>query len=274
MTPVHIPLKKRWRFLTKQPTRLVFAPFDLARYALTGALSCNHHHLLVACMPKSGSTFLSAALANLPGFQGIGLTPGYGRREQELDTLSMLFYHRTNYVAQQHVRYSGSMEVWRQSLGIKPIVLVRDIFDVIPSLRDHFRREDTVGPMGYVTQEMVGWEDSKLDYFIATMLIPWYFNFYRSWLDCENMLMVRYEDINADPASVVGRIVDHYGLGFSRETIESAVNKAQGGLTRKNQAIVGRGQNLSEEVKARIYEMADFYPGVDFSPIGIIRWPD
>lgn len=271
MTPVHIPLKKRWRFLTKQPTRLIFSPFDLARYVLTGTLSCSHHHLLVACMPKSGSTFLSAALANLPGFQGVGLSPGYGRREQELDPLLMLFNHRTNYVAQQHVRYSATTEMWRQNFGIKPVVLVRGIFDVIPSIRDHFRREDTVAPMGYVTQEMAEWEDSKLDYFIATMLIPWYFNFYRSWLDCKDKLMVRYEDLNADSVSVVRRIVEHHGLGFSRETIESAVNKAQGGFTRRNQAIVGRGQGLGEEVKARIYEMADFYPGVDFSPIGIIR---
>jgi len=128
-----------------------------------------------------------------------------------------------------------------------------------------------VAPMGYATQAMCEWEDAKLDAFIVTMLIPWYFNFYCSWLDCENKLIVRYEDINADPIPVVEQIASYCGLSFSREAIECASNKAQNSATRKNQAVIGRGQSLNAELKDRIYEMAAFYPGVDFAPIGIIR---
>lgn len=40
--------------------------------------------VLVACMPKSGSTYLSGAIEALPGFIRAHLVPGYGRREQEL----------------------------------------------------------------------------------------------------------------------------------------------------------------------------------------------
>ncbi|MEM8662881.1 MAG: hypothetical protein AAGF49_02005, partial [Pseudomonadota bacterium] len=41
-------------------------------------------HILLACMPKSGSTFLAQILINMPGMRRERLVPDFERREQEL----------------------------------------------------------------------------------------------------------------------------------------------------------------------------------------------
>jgi hypothetical protein len=64
-------------------------------------------HFMVACMPKSGSTFFSTALAEYPGFRNISLVPDYGHREQELCQIQLSRYDRVSYVAQHHIRNSA-----------------------------------------------------------------------------------------------------------------------------------------------------------------------
>jgi hypothetical protein len=57
-------------------------------------------HFLVACMPKSGSTFLTEALASLPGFKRAVLVPQHGRREQELERRQLQKYWFAKYATQ------------------------------------------------------------------------------------------------------------------------------------------------------------------------------
>ena len=57
-------------------------------------------HVLIACMPKSGSTFLAIALAAYVGTRK-RLIPTYGHREQELCELRLIRYNMRSYVSQQ-----------------------------------------------------------------------------------------------------------------------------------------------------------------------------
>ncbi len=239
------------------------------RFVMNRPMESKCHHLLVACMPKSGSTFLSTVLGNLPGMQVVSLVPGFDRREQELDISLLHAMHSLNYVAQQHIRYSLPTEKMLRHFGIKPIVLVRNLFDVVMSIRDHFRNESIEGSMAYVVPEMKDWEDPQLERFIVQMMIPWYFNFYMSWMSCESKHLVRYEDLVQSPESVVADICDRMSLSASQESIEQAIKISEHSPIRKNQGIAGRGEKLDEENKRLIRAMASFYKGVDFSPIGI-----
>src|SRR5689334_12918426 len=119
-----------------------------------GSPGANSRAVLVACMPKSGSTFLSAALANLPGFRREHVVPSYGRREQELSeaeivrafgatqTLRRAFDHGVMssphrpkaWVAQHHVKHNHETQTLLDRYGIVPVCLVRNIYDIVVSL--------------------------------------------------------------------------------------------------------------------------------------------
>lgn len=250
-------------------TRRLFSLYDLARLDTLGNASVNNKHFLIACMPKSGSTYLSSIISNLQGFSRVSLVPNYDRREQELDYLSLAYCNRLDYVAQHHVRWSNTLSNQLSEFSLKPVVLVRNIFDACVSMRDHYRREEPINSMAWANQEMVSWKDEKLDLFLASMVIPWYLSFYVGWLECENKCVVNYEDLAMDPVRVVAEIFDYYAVDASRDDIAAALDVTSAQNTRKNKAVQGRGSLLSDAAKARIYELAAFYSGYDLGPIGI-----
>ena len=63
-------------------------------------------HVLVAAMPKSGSSLLIRLVAELPGFQRIAVVRGHDRRENELALDPLVRAHGRDWVAQAHVRHS------------------------------------------------------------------------------------------------------------------------------------------------------------------------
>lgn len=239
-------------------------------------LLCDKRHILVACLPKSGSTWLSEILSRLPSFARVDLVPFFDRREQELAFERMLVAHHLDYVAQHHCRYSQATDRCLRTFSIKPVVLVRDIFDCMVSLKDHMDRGAAdpaarVGPVAYVPDAYYAWPDEARLNFIVDMCAPWYFNFVVSWLDCHDAVWVRYEDLLADPRLTVARIADSLAISVGDEAVDGALAAAAAAPTRRNVAKAGRGGTLSARQRRHIEQMASYYPGRDFSAIGIGR---
>jgi hypothetical protein len=228
------------------------------------------HAVLLACMPKSGSTYLRQIFTQLPGFSGTSLVPGYGRREQELSR--ELLVEQTaqpgSFVAQLHVRYSGVTADYIAEFGLKPVVLVRNIFDITVSLMD-FMRGAPVNPVAVIPPAFADWDDEQAATFITTMYIPWYFNFFLSWQYCSDKALVTYEELIADPVETVAHICARLGIAVDGGDVARAVPAARAGETRLNEGITGRGDSLPEAAKQRIRKMASFYAGRDFSQIGL-----
>lgn len=247
---------------------------ELFEYCRRGMLNGKHNekqkiHLLVACMPKSGSTYLSAILSNLEGFQQGILVLSAGRREQELDVLELVHNDDMSYVAQHHVRYSQGTKELLERFDVKPIVLVRNVYDAMVSIRDHFRNESTEKPMGYAFPYMKDWPDEKLEEFIVDIFMPWYLNFFLTWKECNNSCWLTYEELIAVPHVTLDKINRHFSLGINEKDISQAIERAGTGFTRKNVGKAGRGELLNGYCKQRIERMAKYYDGVDFSLIGI-----
>jgi len=248
----------------------------LLRSFAVDTLPCDSHHILVACFPKSGSTWLSEVLSTLPGFAKIDLVPVYDRREQELAFERLLVAHHLDYVAQHHCRYSLATEHCLRAFSLRPVVLVRNIFDCVVSLKDHIDRgthdpATRIGPLAHVPDAYYGFsQEARLD-FVVDMCAPWYFNFFIGWQGCKEGLWVRYEDMLADPHATVRRITETFEIGASDAAIDAALATAAHRPTRRNVAVTGRGQTLSAAQRRRIEQFASYYPVRDFSLIGIAR---
>jgi hypothetical protein len=225
--------------------------------------------ILLACFPKSGSTFTSNVIAQKDGFRKVDLVPAYGNREQELD-IRYLYKHRNiNFVAQHHIKNSMHLEELLQQYNVKPIILVRNIYDCIVSNADHFRNEGITW-FGVINEEHLKLADEQLYSIIADLLAPWYISFYVSWkMSSIEPLIIKYEDMINDPENYFKKIFDAVDINITSKDTTELIGKAQGKYNRFNKGIKGRGDSVPPEVKKHIERLASHYPTVDFSDIGI-----
>ena len=255
----------------------------------TGKKPQKNVRVIVACMPKSGSTYLTTLLASMPGMRRAILVNGFKRREQEIcrstlrdvnletDILRRLWRHKAlvatarplGFVSQLHVRYSEPTANILAENDIVPLVLVRNIFDIIVSVRDHYRQTAVFMSMGYVNDDMKQWPDERLHEFIADMVVPWYFNFYMCWQECPNKKLVTYEALTSKLAPTLREITAFASIPRPELSIKEAVEKTAQADTRQNKAVSGRGEELEQSVKDKVRRLADYYPHVDFSPMGL-----
>jgi uncharacterized membrane protein YkvA (DUF1232 family) len=218
-------------------------------------------HILIACMPKSGSTFLTNVIAELPGFRRAELTPVYGRREQELDEFCLQQVDRSDFVAQNHVRNSEWTAMMCRDYGLTPVVLVRSLLDVIVSLRDHIRKESHVWPIFFAGARHAQMDDAGLELMIARLALPWYMNFYMGWREAPDALVIAYEDLAEAPAPVIAKVMAFCGAPAAPEAIEAAIVRVRAdGPNRFNVGQAGRGRSLRPDAVRAVLEMLDFYP--------------
>ncbi len=233
--------------------------------------------ILIACMPKSGSTYLANALAAATGYPMHPLVYIHERNEQDLYLPELLRTLNQPIVTQQHVRATlGNLELI-QLFHLRPVILVRNLFDVVVSLYDHLHHDDFRVPMANVTPEFFELsEKRKLDA-IIDLHLPWYFSFFTSWATPQPSLpclvhWVTYEALQASPHTTVQGILAFANQTLTMDQVERAIALARQSKTRFNQGKTGRGQEiLSREQQQRILEYIDYYPSVDFSLIGLSR---
>ena len=212
-------------------------------------------------MPKSGSTFLSNVIGDLPGFRKVVLVPDHDRREQELSRRQLVRANRYNYVAQHHVRHSSWTERMCQRYSLTPVVLVRSLFDVVVSLRDHIRNESHRFPMMYLEKHHLELRDPQLEAMIATFAIPWYLNFYMGWRGVASAKIIMYEDLVAAPLDAVGAVLEFAGVKADRAQIGQSIDRVtDSGRYRLNVGTPGRGSGLQTDTFDAIWRMVELYP--------------
>lgn len=211
-------------------------------------------------------------VSEIGGFQKVSLVPAYGTREQELSAGKCHKFRNSNFIAQHHVRYSDYTHSLISRFDLTPVVLVRDIFDTVVSLRDHIRKESPVWPMASVTEEHANLPDSDLERLIVDLLVPWYVNFYVGWaMSPVNYLLVRYEDVVNNPSGSIEEILRASGYYPRRQEVPRALEKVKsGGLSHRfNVGKTGRGTDLNSGAVEHVKRLTSYYPSIDFSPMGV-----
>lgn len=231
-------------------------------------------HIFIACMPKSGSTFLKMAFIALTGWREELLTYAYMQNEGDLYLPHLHAVARQDTVTQLHCRATTPNVQMMQAFGIRPVVLMRNLFDAIVSYTDFFDGGATVntffaGRWGSLSRER------RIDLVIDNF-VPWYTAFFASWADVKSKKQLdchflRYEDMIADKSKTIERLSKFYHLDKSPEECATAHRRveAEKDMIRFNKGKAGRGDELSDKQKARIRELAGYYPDIDFSPVGL-----
>lgn len=226
----------------------------------------NAPKLLLACMPKSGSTWLTMALEDALGLPPMRCYLEADRNEQELDAVALFqAWGRRVLFVQQHIRYSRITLNLCRAFSTKIVVLTRRLDDVAVSLCDHVEKESPECAMFYTEAEWFSRRsvEERLD-LVIDHAMPWYLNFVVGWLRAMErhggeILHVTYEDLVIDGAGCLDRIAGFYGADLGSRAAE-ALDRRVG--TRFNQGRVGRGREvLSASQQARLRDLARHYSG-------------
>jgi uncharacterized membrane protein YkvA (DUF1232 family) len=218
--------------------------------------------ILLACMPKSGSTFLTDVIESLPDFKRAKLSPSpSGGRQPELDEARLKAAGHGSFIAQEHVLYSDWTAKMCNDFALKPVVLVRSLPDAIVSICDHIRREGGARHLCLADPRAAGVDDATLEAMLAHFRAPWYVNFYMSWRMVRSKLMISYEELIDNPETTVGKIVDFAGASVTNRAIARAVGEVRDRRqSRLNVGVDGRGAKLKPEILRELAGLFDFFP--------------
>src|SRR5215472_4334567 len=97
--------------------------------------------IVVAAAPKAGSTFLVNTLMRITGLRGFRLCAAYSTNEHDLYLPALCLMNRYGCVSQLHMKGTFHNAALMRSFGIRPIILVRRIADIVVSLQHDMRKK-------------------------------------------------------------------------------------------------------------------------------------
>ena len=238
-------------------------------------------YIFLATMPKSASTFLHRALVQLTGFESAYFASAYYNIEQELYRPYLIDYFDVPCVTQQHTRPNRiNIDLFRE-FGIRPIVLVRDIPDVLVSMRDHILNERPDNLPGlHVPAEFESLNAKRQLEFVVAGMGPWLISFYAAWDEVRRSgeletHWLHFRDVVADWPAALKVVTDFHGIHHSDAECQAAVEslrKREQSQLRINKGVSGRGTDeISAASIAELERYAACFPATDFTPVGIGR---
>ena len=187
--------------------------------------------LLIAGLPKSGTTWLETMLASYPGFHTLLIPEATGYELQHggshgYDLPPDIFSRMKNklVVSKMHIHGSDHNVQLIHGADIRYVVLFRDLRDV--SVSYYFYVRQTPWHPGFEKYRGLNVEQG-LRLFAEELLVP-----YKEWVntweknrDPRLSLMLKYEDLLADSREKMTQVADHFRLDSSPEIVRRVIEK-------------------------------------------------
>lgn len=213
-------------------------------------------------------------MMDITGYSLVPLMYACEENEQDLYLPALIDARARNTVTQQHLRATTRNIQLLNEFRVRPVVLVRNLFDIVISLRDHIHRESGKCSMFFPGESFAGLSEQEQFDTIIDMALPWYVSFFVSWTEAARrgdipVFWLNYREMMQDKEAVLAQILGFYGLDRYRQAIGKALARAgTGSDTRLNVGVSGRGRaTLSDAQVDRIYRQVSHYPGIDFSAV-------
>lgn len=238
----------------------------------------------IFAMPKSGSTFAMSTISQAVRLAALSLTSvvgnmgasasffGMNGRAQELDELAILLQTargKGSWVAQHHTCFTPYLGLQLKFYGIRPILMIRNVFDAIISMDDMIME---------TRQSGVWWGDAfvlparynelsracRLE-ILAREFGSWLVKFYLSWrrgidLGVVDPLLLRYETDVRDPSIFAAKVAERLALGDGEcRRLAASTAAPQRKTTRFNKGVTGRGAEIPPESRAMLRSYAECF---------------
>jgi len=172
--------------------------------------------IFLGCLPKSGSTWFLRILTELTGYAR--LMPATNKSaEQDLCPHSLRATRHIDGIVQQHARATQHNIACLLQFNIRPVIHVRNIFDVIPSLVDHFNNESRLMCTGWVPKEFESWSRDTQVSFVSRNHSKWILGYLKSWDEAYSekkvpIVWTTYEGLVEDTVNTVMKATENSDL--------------------------------------------------------------
>lgn len=230
--------------------------FPPAQQQLFQALGTRRRAVVMAFPPKAAGTFLRTAVIKAVDGQLVRIVHAQAGRDATpyLPTLVRYFeggITDKTLVTHVHMLALHANLQLMSVFGIKPIIMIRNIPDMLASYWDMLEADDQAlrdGLNCHIPPHFRSMSQNAKADFIIDVLAPWYVNFYAGWLAYAGhasgtVLVTDFRDLKEKPADVVEAVLKHVGLARDRQTCEAAVADAwkKRDTLRFNKGKAGRG---------------------------------
>jgi hypothetical protein len=228
-------------------------------------------HILIACQPKTASTFLVNLIVNCAqNYHDGSFVPAYGDREQLCDEIAIRKATFTfgRVVTHQHVPKSQHLIALTTKYNIQPVILRRNVLDCMVSLHDHIDREGIDGfLLQHITQaEWLALSSEDRYRLLSEYALPWYVNFVASWFDefsnPEVFPALTYSQVTRDPERLAD-VLASAGLKLRVTDLTHHLDSFNNEEVRFNQGVSGRGLEMAGKysfLHTRIEQLCEARP--------------
>jgi len=248
------------------------SPDQLAYFRELGA---RRPAIVMAFPPKAAGTFLRTAVVRATGGDVLRLVYAQGSRDAQLYLPTLVAYYMGGFcpgplVAHIHMQAFPPNLSLLEALGIRPIIMVRSIADMLASYWDML--EGSTAPNQGINCTIPA-DFRELDHgrkadFMVDVIAPWYAGYYATWLDYAarsrgRVCVLDYAGFLESPAEMLMHMLDHAGipktLSQCQDAIQSAWNERI--YLRFNRGVTGRSlQYFSFTQLGRIGKLLSYYP--------------
>ena len=249
-------------------------PAGLGEYL--NALGARRPVVLFAFAPKAAGTFLRSAAIDAIGGQLVRITHAQGGRDAQLYLPILIQYYMGGVcegplVAHVHMQALPANRHFLEILGIRPIIMLRSIPDMLASYWDMLMQSPQARAEGLnclIPPDFADFPDAAKADFMIDIVAPWYVSYYATWLDYVaeapgETCLLRYADMRSDPAAVLESALWHAGLPHTRDECRAALDiawKGRSGL-RFNRGVSGRGKTyFTSDHLDRLARMLSYHP--------------
>lgn len=249
-------------------------PSGLAEYL--HAIGHRRPVLLFAFAPKAAGTFLRSAAIEAVDGQLVRITHAQGGRDAQPYLPVFINYYLGGVcdgvlVTHVHMQALPANRHLLEVLGIRPIVMLRSIPDMLASYWDMLSESAEARAEGLncvIPDAFADFSDAQKADFMLDMIAPWYVSYFATWLEYAreepmDVCVLRYADFVKDPAAVLETALAHADLPRTRAQCQAALDNAWEGRVelRFNKGTSGRGKDyFSPAHLARLAGMLSFYP--------------
>lgn len=178
----------------------------------------NKPRIFIAAMPKSAGTFLSKNISKIINTNYLHVGDVQGRCEFDIYVPNFLDeFLMKGGVVHQHINATKGNVEYLNKFNIKPVVVIRDLKEVLYSMHRHIVKYRNVWPNFIYPVNFFSWNYSNQLDFIIDYVMPGIIEFKVSWenaIDAAQVQVLRtnYKSIVSDPENVIKKILDWNNL--------------------------------------------------------------